>query len=214
VFSLIPLLLRARQSTECAHCTGDWVGPTAIPDAMEKGKISCHCQESNPVTLVVHPTTLSYHGAYSLYVCIFQYEPGDEGKFATNSSLILSPIQLMIKFISSTNSMLHSPLLLFSLIQSPVLPLRFVPTTGRVLLDYILSFSVTENLRFSWQYEDCFLLGCISVSRGQCYRHNKGTWAIQLTGEQMFRYMEMNDRNWAASGHNVDNILNSSLTPQ
>jgi hypothetical protein len=39
------------------HCLGDWVGPTADMDVMERRKISFPYQESNPDSSAVQPAT-------------------------------------------------------------------------------------------------------------------------------------------------------------
>jgi hypothetical protein len=42
------------------HWIGDWVGLKAGLDAVEKRKISCACQESNPNYLAVQPVASHY----------------------------------------------------------------------------------------------------------------------------------------------------------
>jgi hypothetical protein len=42
-----------RETAPSTHCIGGWVGPRFSLDIMEKRKVSCHYQESNPSSLVI-----------------------------------------------------------------------------------------------------------------------------------------------------------------
>jgi hypothetical protein len=42
------------------HWIGGWLGPRAVLDAVVKRKIPSPCQESTPVTLIVHPVASRY----------------------------------------------------------------------------------------------------------------------------------------------------------
>jgi hypothetical protein len=50
-----PADLRPEETAPATHCTGDWVGPRADLDVMEKRKIYFPCQKSNNAPSAVHP---------------------------------------------------------------------------------------------------------------------------------------------------------------
>jgi hypothetical protein len=58
--TLIALL--PREIDPSAHWIGNWVGPRAGLDVMEKKKISNPCQELNAWTLIVQPVASYYTG--------------------------------------------------------------------------------------------------------------------------------------------------------
>jgi hypothetical protein len=49
-----------RESAPGTHWIGDWVGPRAVLDAVEKRKIPSPRRESNPRTLIVQPVAQHY----------------------------------------------------------------------------------------------------------------------------------------------------------
>jgi hypothetical protein len=55
-----PAALPPWEKAPGAHWIGGWMGPRAGVDAEEKGKISCPCWESNPVSLAVKPISRRY----------------------------------------------------------------------------------------------------------------------------------------------------------
>jgi hypothetical protein len=48
------------ERTPGTHCTGGWVGPRAVLDTEDRGKILCPCWGSNPDRSVVQPVVRHY----------------------------------------------------------------------------------------------------------------------------------------------------------